>query len=142
MISYSWAKDREPEISGPVTATVAQRSASHLQEAPTRTLFRSVNPINVSDALFPSRHLWVAIACGPLLSANLLAEPVPVRHLQGSGHGFVALKTLEGKLIAVGDMTQPAQPVEIAPVFVFLASNEASYITGEVYGVTGGQTPF
>jgi NAD(P)-dependent dehydrogenase (short-subunit alcohol dehydrogenase family) len=37
---------------------------------------------------------------------------------------------------------RPAQPVEIAPVFVFLASNEASYITGEVYGVTGGQTPF
>jgi NAD(P)-dependent dehydrogenase (short-subunit alcohol dehydrogenase family) len=37
---------------------------------------------------------------------------------------------------------RPAQPIEIAPVFVFLASNEASYITGEVYGVTGGQTPF
>jgi NAD(P)-dependent dehydrogenase (short-subunit alcohol dehydrogenase family) len=37
---------------------------------------------------------------------------------------------------------RPAQPVEIAPVFVFLASNEASYITGEVYGATGGQTPF
>ena len=37
---------------------------------------------------------------------------------------------------------RPAQPVEIAPVFVFLASNEASYITGEIYGATGGQTPF
>jgi hypothetical protein len=37
---------------------------------------------------------------------------------------------------------RPAQPIEIAPVFVFLASNEASYITGEVYGATGGQTPF
>ena len=35
-----------------------------------------------------------------------------------------------------------AQPVEIAPVFVFLASNEARYVTGEVYGVTGGQTPY
>jgi NAD(P)-dependent dehydrogenase (short-subunit alcohol dehydrogenase family) len=35
-----------------------------------------------------------------------------------------------------------AQPVEIAPVFVFLASNEARFVTGEVYGVTGGQTPF
>ena len=35
-----------------------------------------------------------------------------------------------------------AQPVEIAPVFVFLASNEARYVTGEVYGATGGQTPF
>jgi hypothetical protein len=43
-----------------------------------------------------------------------------------------------------GDKTafgRPAQPVEIAPVFVFLASNEARYVTGEVYGVTGGLSP-
>jgi NAD(P)-dependent dehydrogenase (short-subunit alcohol dehydrogenase family) len=37
---------------------------------------------------------------------------------------------------------RPAQPIEIAPVFVFLASSEARFVTGEVYGVTGGQTPF
>ncbi len=37
---------------------------------------------------------------------------------------------------------RPAQPAELAPVYVLLASPEASYITGEVYGVTGGQTPF
>jgi NAD(P)-dependent dehydrogenase (short-subunit alcohol dehydrogenase family) len=35
-----------------------------------------------------------------------------------------------------------AQPVELAPLFVFLASNEARYVTGEVYGATGGQTPY
>jgi NAD(P)-dependent dehydrogenase (short-subunit alcohol dehydrogenase family) len=34
-----------------------------------------------------------------------------------------------------------AQPVEIAPLFVFLASNESRFVTGEVYGATGGQTP-
>ncbi|MEH2066689.1 MAG: SDR family oxidoreductase [Nostoc sp.] len=33
---------------------------------------------------------------------------------------------------------RPGQPVEIAPVYVLLASQEASYITGEVYGITGG----
>jgi NAD(P)-dependent dehydrogenase (short-subunit alcohol dehydrogenase family) len=37
---------------------------------------------------------------------------------------------------------RPAQPAELAPVFVLLASAEAAYITGEVYGVTGGRTPF
>ena len=37
---------------------------------------------------------------------------------------------------------RPAQPAELAPVYVLLASPEASYITGEVYGVTGGQSPF
>lgn len=33
---------------------------------------------------------------------------------------------------------RPGQPVEIAPVYVLLASQEGSYLTGEVYGVTGG----
>lgn len=34
---------------------------------------------------------------------------------------------------------RPAQPVELAPVYVFLASSDASFISGEVYGVTGGE---
>ncbi|MBV9645049.1 MAG: SDR family oxidoreductase [Verrucomicrobia bacterium] len=34
-----------------------------------------------------------------------------------------------------------AQPAELAPIFVFLASDQASYVTGEVYGATGGQMP-
>lgn len=34
-----------------------------------------------------------------------------------------------------------AQPAEIAPIYVFLASEEASYISGEIYGATGGQMP-
>ena len=33
---------------------------------------------------------------------------------------------------------RPGQPVEIAPVYVLLASQESSFTTGEVYGVTGG----
>lgn len=33
---------------------------------------------------------------------------------------------------------RPAQPAELAPLYVFLASEEASYISGEIYGVTGG----
>lgn len=42
------------------------------------------------------------------------------------------------KFGATVPMSRPGQPVEIAPVYVLLASQEASYITGEVYGVTGG----
>lgn len=34
-----------------------------------------------------------------------------------------------------------AQPVEMAPIHVFLASDEASYVTGEIYGATGGRMP-
>lgn len=35
-------------------------------------------------------------------------------------------------------MGRPAQPAEVAPAYVFLASQESSYISGEVIGVTGG----
>ncbi|SFB57135.1 NAD(P)-dependent dehydrogenase, short-chain alcohol dehydrogenase family [Rhizobium sp. NFR07] len=37
-------------------------------------------------------------------------------------------------------MQRPGQPAECAPIYVFLASQESSYITGEVFGVTGGNT--
>jgi len=35
-------------------------------------------------------------------------------------------------------LKRPGQPVECAPVYVLLASNESSFTTGETYGVTGG----
>lgn len=34
---------------------------------------------------------------------------------------------------------RPGQPAELAPAYVFLASQESSYITSEVIGVTGGK---
>ena len=35
------------------------------------------------------------------------------------------------------DFGRPGQPVELAPIYVLLASQEASFINGEVYGATG-----
>ena len=35
-------------------------------------------------------------------------------------------------------MQRPAQPAELAPAYVFLASQDASYIAAETIGVTGG----
>ncbi|TDC41169.1 SDR family oxidoreductase [Micromonospora sp. KC213] len=34
---------------------------------------------------------------------------------------------------------RPAQPAELAPAYVFFASQESSYVTGEILGVTGGR---
>lgn len=45
------------------------------------------------------------------------------------------------KLVQFGQNTplgRSGQPAEVAPAFVFLASQESSYTTGEVIGVTGG----
>jgi NAD(P)-dependent dehydrogenase (short-subunit alcohol dehydrogenase family) len=36
-------------------------------------------------------------------------------------------------------MGRPAQPAELAPAFVFLASDESRYVNGEILGVTGGK---
>jgi NAD(P)-dependent dehydrogenase (short-subunit alcohol dehydrogenase family) len=36
-------------------------------------------------------------------------------------------------------MQRPAQPAELAPAYVFLASEDARYINGEILGVTGGK---
>jgi NAD(P)-dependent dehydrogenase (short-subunit alcohol dehydrogenase family) len=50
---------------------------------------------------------------------------------------FTADKVQEfGKQTPLG---RAGQPVELAPVYVFLASADSSYITGEVIGVTGGK---
>jgi NAD(P)-dependent dehydrogenase (short-subunit alcohol dehydrogenase family) len=46
------------------------------------------------------------------------------------------------KLLKFGEqapMGRAGQPAELAPAYVFLASQESSYTTGEVIGVTGGQ---
>ena len=46
------------------------------------------------------------------------------------------------KAATFGDNTplgRAGQPAELAPLYVFLASAESSYITGEVIGVTGGR---
>lgn len=36
-------------------------------------------------------------------------------------------------------LERAGQPAELAPVYVFLASNKASYVTAQIYGVTGGE---
>lgn len=65
-----------------------------------------------------------AVCPGPVwtpleISGGLLEEDIPK-------HGEVTL------------MQRAAQPVELAGVYVFLASDEASFVTCETYGVAGG----
>ena len=65
-----------------------------------------------------------AVAPGPFWTA-----------LQVSGGQF---KDKLPEFGADSPLGRPGQPVEIAPIYVLLASDEASYITGEVYAATGG----
>jgi len=67
--------------------------------------------------------------------ANVVAPGPFWTALQSSGGQPSDKVTQFGEQSAFG---RPGQPVEIAPVYVLLASQEGSYITGEVFGVTGG----
>src|SRR5438132_1673564 len=52
----------------------------------------------------------VVLACVSLLQPHALpAELVTVRHLEGLSNGFLALRTMEGKLLADGEITQVAK---------------------------------
>lgn len=68
-----------------------------------------------------------AVAPGPVWTP-LIPATMPIEKVKnfGSNTGF----------------GRPAQPVELAKIFVFLASDDASYVTGEVYAATGGRTPY
>lgn len=65
-----------------------------------------------------------AVAPGPVWTALQPSGGQPMDKLKDFG-SHVPLK-------------RPGQPVECAPLYVFFASNESSYVTGETYGVTGG----
>ena len=78
-----------------------------------------------------------------------LAEPLMGEHgirinAVAPGPVWTPLQEADGdkeKLKKLGQSTafgRPGQPAELAPVYVLLASEEGGYLTGEIYGVTGG----
>ena len=65
-----------------------------------------------------------SVAPGPIWT-SLIPATMPKDAVEGFG-----------EQVPLGRVGQPA---ELAPAYVFLASDDASYITGEVLGVTGGK---
>jgi hypothetical protein len=49
----------------------------------------------------------------------LRAESVPVRYREGSVHGFLAVRTLEGKILGAGDLTQTVRGNRVVSRLVF-----------------------
>jgi len=47
------------------------------------------------------------------------SEPIPVRYLEGTTHGFLALRTLEGKLLASGELTEVLHGNQVVSHLVF-----------------------
>jgi hypothetical protein len=68
-----------------------------------------------------------AVAPGPVWTP-LIPSTMPTEKVEKFGENTV--------------FKRPAQPIELAKLFVFLASDDASYVTGEVFGASGGRTPY
>ena len=67
-----------------------------------------------------------AVAPGPVWTP-LIPATMPAEKVKNFGENTV--------------FKRPAQPHELANLFVFLASDAASYVSGETYGATGGRSP-
>ncbi len=70
--------------------------------------------------LVRTMRLGGLIACVAVLWPGLLpAEPVAVRHTEGIVHGFLVLRTLEGRALADGDLIQNARGNRVTTRLVF-----------------------
>lgn len=70
--------------------------------------------------LVRTMRLGAVIACGAVLwPGPAPAEPVAVRHTEGIVHGFLVLRTLEGRALADGDLIQSARGNRVTTRLVF-----------------------
>jgi hypothetical protein len=67
-----------------------------------------------------TKRFTAAFICPALLwSGSLCAEPVAVRHTEGIVHGFLALRTVDGALVAAGDLIQLARGDRVTSRLLF-----------------------
>ncbi len=83
--------------------------------------------VNLAQDLGPQGIRVNAVAPGPIWTPLIPATMAPEK-VEGFGTDT--------------PLGRPGQPVEVAAAYVFLASDEASYVSGTVLGVTGGKPVF
>ena len=69
------------------------------------------------------------------INCNVICPGITATEMTGKLRSDEKLKEIYQSRIALGRF---AEPEEVAPAFVFLASNESNYITAQVLGVDGG----
>jgi NAD(P)-dependent dehydrogenase (short-subunit alcohol dehydrogenase family) len=124
---------------------ITRAATPHLRPGSSIINTASVQAYDPSESLLDYATTKAGItAFSKALSKQLIEKGVRVNAV-APGPFWTALQPSGGqtqeKVKHFGEhsaLGRPGQPVEIAPVYVLLASQEASFITGEVYGVTGG----
>ena len=124
---------------------ICKAAAAHLLPGASVINTASIQGFEPSEALLDYATTKAAIVnFSKALSKQFMARGVRV-NVVAPGPFWTALQPSGGqtqeKLKTFGADTpfkRPGQPVEIAPLYVLLASQEGSYVTGEVFGATGG----
>lgn len=117
----------------------------HLKDGASIIASSSVNSDMPSPQLLPYAATKAAIANMTASLAQLLAERGIRANSVAPGPVWTPLipSTMpEEKVESFGQqvpMKRPGQPAELAPVYVLLASDEASYVSGARVAVTGGK---
>ncbi|HLG94703.1 MAG TPA: hypothetical protein VKX49_00175 [Bryobacteraceae bacterium] len=70
-------------------------------------------------AVCSGRVAGLLVSITMLYSGALLAESIPVLHMQGTVRGFLVLRSMEGKTLASGDLTQVARGDRLISNLVF-----------------------
>jgi NAD(P)-dependent dehydrogenase (short-subunit alcohol dehydrogenase family) len=125
---------------------ITKAAVKHLPKGAAVINTASIQAVEPSEALLDYAITKAGIvAFTKALSKQLIKKGVRVNAV-APGPIWTALQPSGGqtqeKVKHFGEeapLGRPGQPVELAPVYVLLASQEASFITGEVYGVTGGE---
>ena len=64
-------------------------------------------------------QLIAIFACALITTVTALAEPIPVHHREGVSHGFLVLRSLQGKILASGDLFQVVKGDQITSEIIF-----------------------
>src|SRR3979490_1958296 len=73
----------------------------------------------------------------PFQPTRLTAEQVRVRHMEGLMHGFLALRTLDGKRLADGEMTQVAEGDRVTSRLIFRFKDGSVYDDTTIFSQRG-----
>jgi len=85
-----------------------------------------------------SRLIVILLACAAILQPNaLFAEMIPVRHTEGLIHGFLVVRTLEGKAVADGQMTQDARGDRVTTHLIFRFKDGSVYEDTTIFSQRG-----